>query len=211
MITRLSEHSIWFPDPQLAEDDGLLAVGGDLSVERLLLAYRYGIFPWFSEGDPIAWYAPKQRFVLFPESLKVSSSTLKIIRSGKFRITHNQAFSEVIRACANSYRKDQDGTWITSSMEEAYIRLHDLGYAYSIEVWEEDLLVGGLYGVKVYDVFCGESMFSKVNNASKFALIYLVQEFDFKLIDCQVHTNHLESLGARFITMEEYLSMLKPS
>lgn len=208
MIIQLSEDKIWFPAPELADEDGLLAIGGDLSVQRLLLAYRSGIFPWFSEGDPILWYAPHERFVLFPEKLKVSSSMLKVIRSGRFRITYDQAFPEVINACANSIRKDQEGTWITETMKSAYIQLYNLGYAHSVEVWENDLLVGGLYGVQVNHVFCGESMFARVSNASKVALIYLCQHYNFKLIDCQVYTSHLESMGADFISLEEYLSLL---
>ena len=204
MIIQLSEDKIWFPAPELADADGLLAIGGDLSTKRLLLAYRNGIFPWFSEGDPILWYAPQERFVLFPEKLKVSSSMLKILRSGSFRITYDQAFTRVIDACANSIRKDQKGTWITDTMMSAYIQLHNLGYAHSVEVWENDLLVGGLYGVQINHVFCGESMFSNVSNASKAALISLCQHKNFKLIDCQVYTSHLESMGADFISLEEY-------
>ena len=173
MIFQLSEDEVWFPDPELASEDGLLAIGGDLSVQRLLLAYRSAIFPWFSEGDPILWYAPHERFVLFPENLKISASMLKVLRSGRFRITSDQAFTEVISACANSVRKDQEGTWITDTMKSAYIQLYNLGYAHSVEVWENDLLVGGLYGVQVNHVFCGESMFARVSNASTVALIYL--------------------------------------
>jgi leucyl/phenylalanyl-tRNA--protein transferase len=206
MIIQLSEDKIWFPAPELANEDGLLAIGGDLSVQRLLLAYRSGIFPWFSEGDPILWYAPHERFVLFPEKLKMSSSMLKVLGSGSFRITCDQAFTEVINACANSIRKDQEGTWITDTMKSAYIQLYNLGYAHSVEVWENDLLVGGLYGVQVNHVFCGESMFARVSNASKVALIYLCQHYNFKLIDCQVYTSHLESMGADFISLEEYLA-----
>lgn len=208
MIIQLSEDKIWFPAPELADEDGLLAIGGDLSVQRLLLAYRSGIFPWFSEGDPILWYAPHERFVLFPEKLKVSSSMLKVLRSGSFIITYDQAFTEVINACANSIRKDQEGTWITDTMKSAYIQLYNLGYAHSVEVWENDLLVGGLYGVQVNHVFCGESMFARVSNASKVALIYLCQHYNFNLIDCQVYTSHLESMGADFISLEEYLALL---
>lgn len=208
MIIQLSEDKIWFPAPELADEDGLLAIGGDLSVQRLLLAYRSGIFPWFSEGDPILWYAPHERFVLFPEKLKVSSSMLKVLRSGSFIITYDQAFTEVINACAISIRKDQEGTWITDKMKSAYIQLYNLGYAHSVEVWENDLLVGGLYGVQVNHVFCGESMFARVSNASKVALIYLCQHYNFKLIDCQVYTSHLESMGADFISLEEYLALL---
>lgn len=208
MIIQLSEDKIWFPAPELANEDGLLAIGGDLSVQRLLLAYRSGIFPWFSEGDPILWYSPHDRFVLFPEKLKVSSSMQKVLGSGNFRITSDQAFPEVINACANSIRKDQEGTWITDTMKSAYIQLYNLGYAHSVEVWENDLLVGGLYGVQVNHVFCGESMFARVSNASKVALIYLCRHYNFKLIDCQVYTSHLESMGAGFISLEEYLALL---
>jgi len=208
MIIQLSEDKIWFPAPELANEDGLLAIGGDLSVQRLLLAYRSGIFPWFSEGDPILWYSPHDRFVLFPEKLKVSSSMQKVLGSGNFRITSDQAFPEVINACANSNRKDQEGTWITDTMKSAYIQLYNLGFAHSVEVWENDLLVGGLYGVQVNHVFCGESMFARVSNASKVALIYLCQHYNFKLIDCQVYTSHLESMGAGFISLEEYLALL---
>lgn len=208
MIIQLSEDKIWFPAPELANEDGLLAIGGDLSVQRLLLAYRSGIFPWFSEGDPIVWYSPHDRFVLFPEKLKVSSSMQKVLGSGNFRITSDQAFPEVINACANSIRKDQEGTWITDTMKSAYIQLYNLGYAHSVEVWENELLVGGLYGVQVNHVFCGESMFARVSNASKVALIYLCRHYNFKLIDCQVYTSHLESMGAGFISLEEYLALL---
>ena len=208
MIIQLSEDKIWFPAPELANEDGLLAIGGDLSVQRLLLAYRSGIFPWFSEGDPILWYSPHDRFVLFPEKLKISSSMLKVLGSGNFRITCNEAFPEVINACANSIRKDQEGTWISDTMKSAYIQLYHLGYAHSVEVWENDLLVGGLYGVQVNHVFCGESMFARVSNASKVALIYLCQHYNFKLIDCQVYTSHLESMGAGFISLDEYLALL---
>ena len=208
MIIQLSKDKIWFPSPELADADGLLAIGGDLSARRLLLAYRNGIFPWFSEGDPILWYAPQERFVLFPENLKVSSSMLKILRSGTFRITYDHAFTRVINACANSIRKDQEGTWITDTMKSAYIQLHNLGYAHSVEVWQNDHLVGGLYGVQINHVFCGESMFSNISNASKAALIALCKDKNFKLIDCQVYTSHMESMGADFISLEEYLVFL---
>lgn len=208
MIIQLSEDKIWFPPPELADEDGLLAYGGDLSIQRLLLAYRNGIFPWFSDGDPILWYAPHERFVLFPEKLKISSSMHKVLRSGNFRITYDQAFREVINACAKSSREGQAGTWITAEMQSAYIHLFDLGYAHSVEVWENGLLVGGLYGVQVNQIFCGESMFAKVSNASKVALIYLCQNYNFKLIDCQVYTSHLESMGAEFISVKEYHARL---
>lgn len=209
MIFQLSEDKIWFPEVELADEDGLLAFGGDLSVERLLLAYRSGIFPWFSDGEPILWYAPHERFVLYPNKLRVSDSMRKVLKSQQFSFSHNQAFAEVIEACASLPRKGQDGTWITSDMQSAYINLFELGYAHSVEVRERGVLVGGLYGVQINGVFCGESMFSKVSNASKAALIYLCQNFQFGLIDCQVYTNHLESLGAEMISMEDYLIHLR--
>ena len=208
MIFELSEDELWFPEPELADDDGLLAIGGDLSAERLVLAYESGIFPWFSEDTPILWYAPHKRFVLFPDQLKVSKSMHKLLISKKFRITFDTAFPEVIKACASISREDQDGTWITGDMQLAYINLFRLGIAHSVEVWENDQLAGGLYGIHINSVFCGESMFSKVSNASKVALVWLCQNKNFKLIDCQVHTSHLESLGARFISMKEYLDFL---
>jgi leucyl/phenylalanyl-tRNA--protein transferase len=208
MVFKLSEDKIWFPDAELADEDGLLAIGGDLSIQRLLLAYRNAIFPWFSEREPILWYAPNERFVLFPEKLKVSSSMQKILRSGNFKISYDQAFSEVINACADSKRRGQDGTWITDSMKSAYIQLFEHGFAHSVEVWENNLLVGGLYGVQMNHVFCGESMFATVSNASKVAMVYLCRSFNFSLIDCQVYTSHLESLGAEFISLEDYLVFL---
>jgi len=208
MIFQLSEDVLWFPEPELADDDGLLAIGGDLSAERLVLAYESAIFPWFSEDTPILWYAPHKRFVLFPDQLKVSKSMHKLLISKKFRITFDTAFPEVIKACASITREYQDGTWITSDMQSAYINLFRLGIAHSVEVWENDQLAGGLYGIHINSVFCGESMFSKVSNASKAALIWLCQNKNFKLIDCQVHTSHLESLGAGFISMKEYLDFL---
>jgi leucyl/phenylalanyl-tRNA--protein transferase len=207
MIFRLDERLI-FPDPALAEPDGLLAVGGDLSVERLLLAYQNGIFPWYSEETPILWYTPHERFVLFPAELRISSSMRQVIRSGKFRITRNQAFDRVIAACSCIPRPGQDGTWITPEMQAAYIKLHLLGYAHSIEVWQADTLVGGLYGVAMGRVFCGESMFSHVSNASKMALVSLSEE-GYQLIDCQVHTDHLASMGARMISRVDYLEILQ--
>lgn len=209
MVYQLSENTIWFPKPELADEDGLLAVGGDLSAERLVLAYQNGIFPWYSDESPVLWYAPHERFVLFPEKVKISSTMRKLMKTGKFRITFDQAFPEVIRSCANIPREDQPGTWITGDMQAAYINLFQLGYAHSLEVWENDLLVGGLYGLHINHVFCGESMFSTVSNASKAALIYLCQNKDYTLIDCQVYTSHLESLGAEFISRNRYLDYLK--
>jgi leucyl/phenylalanyl-tRNA--protein transferase len=208
MIFRLLDDEYIFPDTALAEPDGLLAIGGDLSVDRLLLAYQSGIFPWFSEEDPILWYAPHERCVIFPDRVKVSKSMRKIINSDAFEITVNKSFTEVILNCATVPRLGQDGTWITNDMQNAYINLHKRGIAHSIEVWQKDVLVGGLYGVKIGNVFCGESMFSKVSNASKVALIHLATNMGFELIDCQLPNDHLMSMGAEMISREEYLKIL---
>ncbi len=210
MIFQLGEGLV-FPPVHLAEEDGLLALGGDLRTERLIMAYKNGIFPWYGDESPILWYAPHERFVLFPDKVRISKTMKQIRKSGKFEITINKAFTEVIRACAVIERADQDGTWITNDMQHAYTQLHELGYAHSVEVWQRGQLVGGLYGVLINRVFCGESMFSKVSNASKLALIWLCENLDIDLIDCQVYTEHLESLGAEMITMEEYLSILNSS
>lgn len=208
MIYRLDKRLI-FPDPSRAEADGLLAVGGDLSSDRLVLAYQNGIFPWYDEKTPILWYSPHERFVLFPDELKVSKSMQQVLRSGRFTITTNQCFEKVIEACSRVERKGQGGTWLTPEMKVAYTRLHAEGHAHSIETWEQDKLVGGLYGVKIGAVFCGESMFSLVSNASKAALISLCKTGVYKLIDCQVHTEHLESMGARMIPRKEYMTILQ--
>lgn len=207
MIFRLDERLV-FPDPAQAEPDGLLAVGGDLSAERLLLAYSEGIFPWYSDDTPILWYSPHRRFVLFPGDLYISSSMKRVLNSNRFKVTFDTCFADVIEACSSVHRKDQDGTWITADMKAAYINLHQLGRAHSIEVWQDNELVGGMYGVAVGDIFCGESMFSKVSNASKTALISLIKSGKYKLLDCQVHTDHLESMGARMISRKEYMAML---
>jgi leucyl/phenylalanyl-tRNA--protein transferase len=208
MIFRLDERLL-FPDPSYAEEDGLLAVGGDLSSSRLLLAYQSGIFPWYSDDTPILWYSPHERFVLFPDELKISKSMRQVIKSGKFTVTYNTCFEKVIEACSGINRKDQDGTWITDDMKNAYIRLYNESHAHSIEVWEQDKLVGGLYGVHIGSIFCGESMFSLVSNASKMALINLCNSGNYTLIDCQVHTDHLESMGARMIDRKEYIAILQ--
>ena len=203
---------ISFPPVKFADQNGLLAVGGDLSLSRLKLAYRSGIFPWYSEGEPILWYSPDPRMVLFPDELKIAKSMRQIIRSNRFRVTFNQAFEEVILNCKNIDRNNQgqDGTWITNEMIDSYIKLHKEGIAKSVEVWDGDELVGGLYGVEAGSVFCGESMFSKVSNASKVALVSLVQnkEKAYNLIDCQVYNDHLASLGAREIPREDFISFL---
>ena len=208
MIFRLTERLL-FPNPELAEPDGLLAVGGDLSTERLMLAYQSGIFPWYSDDTPILWYSPHERFVLYPGELNISSSMKRVLNSNRFKVTFDKCFADVIRACAAADRPGQDGTWITDDMMNAYILLHEQGYAHSIEVWQDGDLVGGMYGVAVGAVFCGESMFSKVSNASKTALISLIKTGKYKLLDCQVHTDHMESMGARMITRKEYMAMLQ--
>ena len=208
MVFRLLDEEIIFPDTALADPDGLLAIGGDLSASRLILAYQSGIFPWFSEGDPILWFAPHERCVIFPEKIKVSKSMKKVLNSSVFRVTENLAFDQVIMNCANAFRKDQNGTWITDDMQRAYINLSEKGIAHSVEVWRNDELVGGLYGIIVGRVFCGESMFSKVSNASKSALIHLCQTNNYDLIDCQLPNGHLMSLGAEMISRDEYLTFL---
>jgi len=208
----LLNHRLQFPNVEDADDDGLLAVGGDLSPERLLLAYRNGIFPWFNEDSLILWWSPDPRMVLFPKKIKVSKSMRQVIRSNRFRITWNTQFEEVVNSCSAIKRNKQEGTWITPEMKSAYLRMHHLGIAKSIEVWENDVLVGGLYGIDLGNIFCGESMFSKRSNASKFAFISLVKELgekEYKLIDCQVHTTHLESLGAKEIPRKQFIKILK--
>ncbi len=209
MVFRLLDDDIIFPDPALAEEDGLLAIGGDLSVERLTLAYQSGIFPWFSEGDPILWFSPHQRCVIYPDQLKISKSMRKVLQSDTFKVTVNRAFKEVIENCAKTPRIGQYGTWITNDMQKAYVNLHQQGLAQSVEVWQNNKLVGGLYGVKINKVFCGESMFSLVSNASKVALIHLCKTNEFELIDCQLPNEHLMSLGAEMISREGYLEKLK--
>jgi leucyl/phenylalanyl-tRNA---protein transferase len=210
------EKEISFPPVHLAGPDGLLAMGGDLSPERILLAYRMGIFPWY-EGDPILWWCPDPRFVLFPRELKISKSMKKALRKynlpgSEFAFTVNQAFEEVINHCKMITRKDQDGTWITDDVKKAYTLLHKKGVAHSAETWKNDKLIGGLYGIKLGKVFFGESMFSLEPNASKAAFIQYVQQLrseGIELIDCQVYTEHLESLGARMIPRKEFSEKLK--
>jgi leucyl/phenylalanyl-tRNA--protein transferase len=197
-----------FPHPLLAEEDGILAIGGDLSPERLLLAYQNGIFPWFNDDEPIIWHAPDPRFVLYPKKVKISKSMKQVIRSGRFRVSFDEDFKSVIGNCQKISRKDQPDTWITSEMLKAYIKMHELGYAHSVEVWLENELVGGLYGINLGTVFFGESMFHKVSNASKIALITLAQSFPFSIIDCQMETAHLASLGGESIAMIEFLNTL---
>ena len=201
---------ISFPPVHFSEPDGLLAIGGDLSTERLLLAYRSGIFPWY-EGEHILWWSPDPRFVLFPDELKVSKSMKQLLKRNAFEFTINKAFPDVISNCKTISRTGQDGTWITDEVKNAYTRLHALGYAHSAEAWLGNELAGGLYGIRMGKVFFGESMFSKASNASKYAFIKYVQALmseDVKLIDCQIYTEHLESLGARMIERNNFLGLL---
>ena len=210
----LDSEEIAFPDPALYDfEGGLLAMGGDLSPERIWFAYQNGIFPWFNPEDDILWWCPDPRFVLFPEDLKISKSMKKILREGKFTFTENKCFEEVMKNCQAAERKGQDGTWITDEMIKAYSTLHRFGKAKSLEVWENDELVGGLYGVDLGHIFCGESMFAKVSNASKAGFIYFVEKYksEYQLIDCQVYTEHLASLGAKEIPKREFLKILKQS
>lgn len=205
------DHKITFPPVDLANEDGLLAIGGDLSTDRLLLAYKSGIFPWYNQGEPIVWYSPPKRMVLFPRELKISKSMRQIIRKNEFSLSYNQNFTGVIAKCMQIKRKDQTGTWITNEMFDAYQELHKVGVAKSVEVYQSNNLVGGLYGIDLGNVFCGESMFSESSNASKIAFIYLVQKLEqenYSLIDCQVYNDHLASMGAREIPREEFLKML---
>jgi len=209
----LSEEELSFPHPELANDDGILAVGGDLSVERLLLAYETGLFPWYNPEDPILWWSPDPRFVLFPAELKIAKSMRSYFNQRKFEVTFDKDFERVIKACKDQFRVGQGGgTWISDEMVEAYCDLHEAGYAHSVEVWKGDELVGGLYGISLGKIFFGESMFSKANNASKVGFIVLVrvlEEQGFKLIDCQQETKHLRTLGGRNIKRSDFLKKLE--
>lgn len=203
---------LFFPPADEADEDGILAVGGDLSPERLLMAYRNGIFPWFDDDEPILWWSPEERMVLFPNEFTISKSMRNILNRGVFKVTFNQNFKEVISNCSSIKREGQQGTWITQEMIEAYIKLNELGTAKSVEVWQDEVLVGGLYGIDLGHVFCGESMFSKASNASKVAFVSLVKKLkdeNYKLLDCQVHNDHLESLGAREIPRKDFIAILK--
>jgi len=202
---------LFFPPVEMADEDGLLAIGGDLSTERLLLAYYSGIFPWYNEDEPICWWSPDPRFVLYPQELKVSNSMKTVLQNGKYRFTTNRAFTQVIQNCKTVSRNGQDGTWISPAMQKAYNKLHELGYAHSAETWLDGKLVGGLYGIRMGNIFFGESMFSLQTNASKFAFINYVQQLqkeNVQLVDCQLHTNHLESLGARMIPRDLFAQIL---
>lgn len=202
---------LWFPPPETADDDGLLAIGGDLSTERLLLAYQQGIFPWF-EGQVPLWWNPDPRLVLFPDRLYISKSMKQVLRRGQFTFSHNQCFKEVMQNCGSTIHKGQDGsTWVSAELIEAYSALYEKGYCHSFEAWENGQLAGGLYGVRLGRVFFGESMFTRVSNASKAAFIFAVgqlQAMEIQMIDCQVKTPHLESLGAELVPRKEFMEML---
>ena len=202
---------IVFPAIETASPEGIMAIGGDLSKERLIRAYQMGIFPWYNEGEPIIWYSPDPRMVLFPEKIKISKSMRTILKKEEYVITFNKSFEEVIQACKSVNRKDQKGTWITDKMLKAYVELYKIGIAKSVEVWKNKTLVGGLYGVDLDPIFCGESMFSKESNTSKLALIYLANKCkkeNYKVIDCQVYNRHLESLGAEEISRNAFKKIL---
>jgi len=203
-----------FPPPDLADESGILAVGGDLTEERLLLAYSMGIFPWYSEGDPILWWSPDPRLILFPEEIKVSRSLKQTLNKGTFTITMDTAFESVIKECASVHHKNAGDTWITDEMIEAYVHLHHSGFAHSVESWFDDTLVGGLYGLSLGSAFFGESMYAKKSNASKVAFVRLIQQlviWKFTLIDCQVATRHLKTFGAHDIPRTEFIKLLKRS
>lgn len=202
---------LFFPPVHQAEEDGILAFGGDLSAERLILAYKSGIFPWFEADDPILWWSPNPRMVLFPDEFMVSKSMRNIIKKNIFQVTFNKNFRDVISNCQKIKRDGQNGTWISNEMIEAYCTLNEMGIAKSVEVWQNNSLVGGLYGIDLGDIFCGESMFSKVSNASKMAFISLaiyLKKNHYNLLDCQIYNNHLHSLGCREIPREDFLKFL---
>ena len=210
MVWQLDDN-LWFPDPRLGDDDGCIAFGGDLSVDRLLLAYQHGIFPWFAyrTGEPV-WYCPMQRFVIFPDEIHVSHSMRTLMNKGRYRLSLNEDFEGVISNCSQ-LRIDEDGAWLGPDMMAAYTELHHQGFAASVEVWEGERLVGGLYGVNIGTAFFGESMFSLVPSASKLALIHLahiMKETGGSIIDCQFHTPHLESMGGRYISYDEYMQLI---
>jgi leucyl/phenylalanyl-tRNA--protein transferase len=213
-LYRLHPDHYLFPDPDLAEDDGLLAIGGDLSPQRLLVAYGMGIFPWYNPEDPILWWSPDPRLVLFPEEVKISHSMRPLFNRAAYRVTFDRNFDTIIRKCRFNKRKHQQGTWISDDIIDAYTALHRMGFAHSVEVWQEDEIVGGLYGISTGKCFFGESMFAEASNASKFGLITLCQKLrarNFFLIDCQQETLHLTSMGARCIPRTEFLDILEKS
>ncbi|MES2863833.1 MAG: leucyl/phenylalanyl-tRNA--protein transferase [Bacteroidota bacterium] len=202
---------LYFPPASETSSEGIIAVGGDLSPERLLLAYQSGIFPWYDHDEPKLWWCPEERMVLFFENLRITKSMRNVLNRKEFQVTFNTAFKDVISNCQKSPRKNQDGTWISDEIVEAYCKLHELGHAKSVEVWQNNELVGGLYGIDLGDVFCGESMFSKVANASKVGFIHLAKQLEmanYKILDCQVYNDHLESLGCIEIDRDDFLMIL---
>ena len=208
----LNPNEISFPDPALLESEsGIIAVGGDLSVERLYFAYQLGLFPWYNPGEEILWWCPDPRFVLFPEDLRISKSMRKVMRDEVFTFSENKCFRKVIEECKDAFRKDQDGTWLSDELVDSIVQLHEVGIAKSVEVWQNEKLVGGFYGIQIGKIFCGESMFSKVSNASKAGFIHFIQsqKNNLELIDCQIHSDHLESLGATMMSKKDYLHLLK--
>lgn len=210
-MVQLDINDISFPDPTIYDpEDGLMAFGGDLKPERLWFAYQLGLFPWYNEGEEILWWCPDPRFVLYPSEIKVSKSMKKILRDDIFDFTENQCFEKVMRNCKTIEREGQDGTWINEDLVQSFVMLHKHGKAKSFEVWQNGELAGGFYGILVGNVFCGESMFSKVPNASKAALIHFTQLYqsDWEIIDCQIYSAHLESLGAKMIPKNDYLNIL---
>ena len=212
MPVEISHRKLEFPDLDEADESGLLAVGGDLSIERLKLAYSKGIFPWYEKGMSILWWSPDPRMVLFPDKMIISHSLKQSIKKQQFTVTIDKDFEKVIKNCAKTPRKGESGTWITNEMKNAYIRLHEAGFAHSAEAWLDDELVGGLYGVALGKAYFGESMFHHVTNASKVAFYHLVEKlklWDFKIIDAQVYTNHLESLGGEMIPRSQYIQILE--
>ena len=208
----LLSNELYFPPVTEADEEGILAIGGDLSTQRLILAYRNGIFPWYTDDEPIIWWCPNPRFVLFPDEIKISKSMRAVVKKQTYSFTINNCFNNVIKNCKTINREGQSGTWISEEVIDAYTNLNNLGYALSAETWKNNKLVGGLYGVKMGNIFFGESMFSLSPNASKFAFIQLVQHLKnegVKLIDCQVYTNHLESLGAKMIDRNDFMRLLE--
>ena len=210
-VYRIPEDEVVFPHPELSEPSGLLGVGGDLAPERLLLAYANGIFPWYSEGQPILWFSPDPRCVLEPSKLHIGRSLRKVIRSGRYTVSLDMAFERVIDACKSTPRPGQDGTWITEDMQQAYCRLHALGHAHSVEVWSDGELMGGLYGVALGRLFAGESMFSRASDASKTGLVWLVRQLQvwgFELVDAQIYTQTLARMGARELSRATYIERI---
>ena len=209
-MVRLGDDHI-FPSPRSANEHGVVAYGGDLNPNRIIQAYKQGIFPWFESDDNLLWWSPNPRMILYPEKIKISKSLKSVIKKNTFKVTFNKDFEEVIESCSNIKRLGQKGTWITSGLKESFLQLHEKGLAMSVEVWKDSKIVGGLYGLDLSNVFCGESMFSKSSNASKVALVYLSSELrknNYKFIDCQIPTEHLKSMGGEEVSRDDFLKLL---